>query len=335
MPKDMHYVVEKNLISSFKRYSTTVQDTILRIIGERLQETYDLTDSFTDILLEPDASRPDIIKAKSKQYNFDLRDEAALSEHIKLLEAINQIYSKRGSIDSIEHMWKYYGGNLPKDVKISIPANDIFRYNISKWSGSHKFQDDSYYRSGVYNININGDYDVNALREFVNKEFVAAGTEVYYNKFISSYISGTDYGSLYASKVIKRTILDTTSLVSYVKSGLIWSMYSPYKTWSGRPNLFIDISRVFEINVSFGDIIVYDISIIAGKGTYVIVTSNDVCWESTLISITNITVCTPTTNNYIVEKHFYDIEGNEITSNTSYPGYFVLGETLLGEVIKQ
>lgn len=334
MPKDMHDLVSKKIITTFKKYPTTVQDTILRIIGDELQETYDLTDEFTDIMLSPDSLRPDIIKAKAKQYNFDIREEASLSEQIKLLDAINVIHSKRGSIESIENMWKYYGGNLPKNVKVEIPAQSIFRYSISKLSGSDKFQDNSYYRSGVYNINVEGDYDLNSLREFVNKELVAAGTRVNYIKRIPSVIPKGNESSMAVDTVYSDYILSTLSLVSLSITGLTWSSFSQYKTWSGRAEIFVDISKTYEIGtIKICNIIPLDLLQYSEKSKLVIASISNISKLNITTYKSIETICTPTNVQSPADQHLYDTEGNEIKTNSKYPGYFVLGSTLLSEVI--
>lgn len=335
MPKDMHDYVNKKIITTFRRYPTTVQDTLLRIIGDELQETYDLTDTFTDIMLSPDNLRPDIIKAKAKQYNFDIREEASLSEQIKLLEAINVINSKRGSIESIEKMWTYYGGNLPKNVKIDIPAHNIFRYSISKFSGLDRFQDNNYYRSGVYNINVDGDYDLKSLRDFVNKELVAAGTKVNYIKRMQPLFPKDDKESgMSADNVYSNYILFTDLLVSLNRSGLTWSTYSQYNTWSGKANIFVDIYRLYDLGIiSIGDITTLELYYYTEKSTLVLASvSNSL--ESTTINFNLKAISTPTEAQMSADQHFYDTEGNEINTSSNYPGYFVLGSTLLGEVIK-
>lgn len=335
MPKDIHDIINKKLITSFKRYPTTVQDTILRIAGDRLQETYNLTEDFTEIMLQPDRLRPDIVKAKAKQYNFDIREEASLSEQIKLLEAINAIHSKRGSVESIENMWLYYGGNLPKNVKIEIPAQNIFRYNISKFSGQDVFQDNNYYRPGVYNINIEGDYDLKTLRDFINKEFVAAGTKVNYIKRIPSAILDGDESSLSVDTIYSDYILYTRSIVSLNKSGLIWSVQSRPETWSGKANIFVDISKTYELDqVQLNTIIPLDLYQYVAKDTFV-VASISTTIKNIIIYYKLSAICTLETMLGSFDQHFYDTEGNEIKTDSKYPGYFILGVTKLGEVINK
>lgn len=331
---NMEEMLQENLLSTFKLYPTTIQDTILRVISDRLGRLYSDADQFTDVVLSPGTDRYDIVQAKAAQYNFDIRSEASFSEQVKLLNSIYEIYSKRGSVDSIERMWKYYGGDLPKNVKIEVPAEGIFRYSVSPWSGTHRLQDGNYYRPGVYNISVEGDYDLDALRDFVTKELLTAGTSVNFLKRTILDFDPDGVG-LDADEVRERTILDTLSFVSTDRTGLTWSSSSPFFTWSGQPNLFVDITHVREIgNVYIGDIIPYDLFQYTTKTTLGIVHDGPTR-RSTLIDTDIFLGYTYEEEKYPLERHLYDNEGNEIVNPSPFPGYFILGHTLLGEVINK
>lgn len=132
--------IKSNLLEPLKRHSTAIQDTMIELIAQKLQELYDYAVKFPEIIT-PDKNRLDILKAIADQFLFAIRDDADIEEQISILENILHVYNKRGSIDTIENMWRYYGGKLPKDVEVVIPSYNLFRYSISALSGTHVFQD--------------------------------------------------------------------------------------------------------------------------------------------------------------------------------------------------
>ena len=121
--------IESQLLDPLKRYPTKIQDTLLQIITDRIEELYTYTLKFPEIIT-PNAQRLDIVAAICEQFKFSIREEAELEEQLRILENILYVYRRRGSVDSIENMWKYYGGNLPKNIKIRIPAYNLFRYSL-------------------------------------------------------------------------------------------------------------------------------------------------------------------------------------------------------------
>ena len=130
--------VKENLILPMKENSTNIQDTIIELIIQKLETLYAYTLKFPEIV-SPDKNRLDILKIIADQFLFTIRDDADIDEQIEILDNILSVYNKRGSIDSIENMWKYYGGNLPKEVEVIIPSYNVFRYSMSRLSGTHTF----------------------------------------------------------------------------------------------------------------------------------------------------------------------------------------------------
>lgn len=135
---DIKHFLVTHLLEPLKQYPTVIQDTMIEIIAQKLQLLYDYAAKFPEIL-SPNQSRMDILQAIADQFLFTVREDADIQEQVDILDHILYVYSKRGSIDTIENMWKYYGGKLPKDVKVIIPSYNLFRYSISKLSGTHRF----------------------------------------------------------------------------------------------------------------------------------------------------------------------------------------------------
>lgn len=241
------YVYDK-LLKIFNKYPTSIQDTILHIISIRLRELYASIDEFPKDVLNPGKEHYDMLLAKAEQFDYDINGKYSLSEQIALLNSIYNTYSKRGSIDSIENMWKYYGGNLPKEVTVTIPAYEIFRYSVSALSGTHRFQDNLYYRSGVYTINIEGSYNIDDIRDFIVKELVAAGTSVNFHRInpldFSSGNAAMKSDTVYQSTTI---YMDLTAALN--RTGLTWSVHSPKMTWSGSSNLLVSITVLIDLEM--------------------------------------------------------------------------------------
>lgn len=322
----------KYLLPVLKAYPTAVQETILKIIEDRLGITYSDIINFSDTILDPKSDRYDIVKAKASQYDFNINKLSPVNEQIKLLNSINDIYSLRGSVDSIENMWKYYGGDLPKNVKVSIPSYDIFRYSVSKLSGTHRFQDSQYYRPGIYNITIDDEYNLDDIRDFIIKELVAAGTNIIFNKQMFSILD--DEAGLYRDTIYEDTLIKRESYVNLTHTGLTWSVLSISDTWSGLPDIFVDIRRLYYLTlVEISNIIPLDLELIPILSKEVRLVSYDNFYELDILYINNLLSCTEKDKNLKLSVHYYDENKEEILPNENYPGYFILAETNLGEVI--
>jgi len=137
---DISSFIRSHLLEPLKQYPTVIQDTLIEIITQKLQTLYEYTVRFPEIV-SPSSNRLDILKTIAEQFLFTIREDADIEEQIAILDNILYVYKMRGSVDTIENMWKYYGGTLPKDVKVIIPSYTIFRYSMSKLSGTHKFID--------------------------------------------------------------------------------------------------------------------------------------------------------------------------------------------------
>ena len=163
--------IQDQLLNPFREHPTNIQNTLIEIITQRLEKLYDLTVEFPEIV-SPNQNRLDILKAIADQFLFNVRQEADIQEQIDILDNILYVYTKRGSLDTIENMWKYYGGDLPKDIKVIIPSERVFRYSRSPLSGTHVFQDGKTNRTGTYEIRLtNSNYPIDKLRDFMINGF--------------------------------------------------------------------------------------------------------------------------------------------------------------------
>ena len=212
----MSYIREylkKHLLSPLKQYPTIIQETLIELIIQKLEKLYEYTILFPEIV-SPDKSRLDIVRVIANQFLFTIREEADLQEQIDILDNILYVYSKRGSIDTIENMWKYYGGDLPKDVQVIIPTYNLFRYSISPFSYTHVFQDSEINRPGVYEVRLtNNTYPIPKLQEFMLKELVAAGNRIYFTNAISAEISVDNNPSAYKYDISTCNLLELYHMV--------------------------------------------------------------------------------------------------------------------------
>lgn len=328
--------IQSQLLEPFKKYPTTIQDTFLEIITDRLEELYEYTIRFPEIV-SPDSTRLDILRIIADQFQFHIREEADLLEQIAILENILSVYNKRGSIDTIENMWKYYGGDLPKEIKVNIPSTKLFRWNLSELSGTHVYPDSDTYRSGVYEISLyNSTYPIDKLKEFMLSELVAAGNRIYFKNNLYSTLIGED--SAYSYEVLEDTLIKLQLKPITYRSGLTFSGNSPLSknsnlsVWSGRPDLFFELTILLELEgIQLSDYKLYEgISVTHVKPEYVLY---DILADLKLTKKFSMqrTSYTPESSIIYLERYLYDINGDLLTS--SYPGYFILGESLLGEEV--
>lgn len=335
--------INNHLIDPLKYNSTILQDSIIEVIIQRLEELYGYVVKFPEIV-SPSESRMDILKIIADQFLFDIRTDAELKEQIDILERILYVYNRRGSVDSIENMWKYYGGKLPRDVKISIPSANLFRYSRSKLSGTHVFQDGDTNRSGVYEVKLtNNTYPVEDLKEFMLKELVAAGTRIYFTNSVYSEINSEDPSTnpyKYDINLIDYKH-NLELLVLYSRSGYTWSgrhgLGTEKAVWSGNPVIFIDINHVLDLDMSSSKI-VFDL--IDGAIDIVRLTSPMDVLFSTIVYEFETTVLydiyaaysTSEGDTQYFDLDYYDRSGERV-EYSNFPGYFVLGHTRLGEEV--
>lgn len=330
--------IESQLLDPLKRYPTKIQDTLLQIITDRIEELYTYTLKFPEIIT-PNAQRLDIVAAICEQFKFSIREEAELEEQLRILENILYVYRRRGSVDSIENMWKYYGGNLPKNIKIRIPAYNLFRYTLSSWSGKDVFQDNLNNRTGVYEVLlINSNYSIPDLKEFMLRELVAAGNKIYFTNNIYFDLTSIAGSAHYIYECRKHTFVKKEYSVDASRAGLRWSglgklsTNNTKNTWSSKLNLFLELTQIIDLGLveinTYNplDIIrtyITDYDVIVFRTSYV--------YEETYLQRRHSAFCTPLTEEYPLTRNLYNEQGNLITSR--YPGYFVLAETLLGEEV--
>lgn len=330
----------RHILEPLKRYPTTISDTIFSIILQRLEELYLLTVRFPEIV-SPDSNRLDILRAIADQFEFTIRTDADIEEQVSILESVIEVYKKRGSIDSIENMWRYYGGNLPKDIKVKIPSYDIFRYNISTWSGAHRLQDKDTHRPGVYEVVLhNSNYDIPDLKEFMLKELVAAGNRVIFTNSVYDLLVGEN--SAYKYDVQEELLKCIEMLVSMDSiHGFTWSKYSKMSmsgrdsTWSGNYTLSAEVLKYLYVAQPIS---VLDYEAMTDIiNTWVITPDNVIDVREDYMEYTQeiqyryLVSYTPEIDDTSTERHLYDEHGNLVTS--SYPGYFILAESLLGSEV--
>lgn len=328
--------IRSKLLTPLKSYPTPIQETLLEIITSRLEEIYVLTKRFPEIIGTTN-NRLDIINTIAEQFNFELRDEANIKEQLAILENILHLYRKRGSIDTIEHLWKYYGGDLPHDLTISIPSYNIFRYNLSSFSGEHVFQDGGTNRSGAYEILLNNsNYPIPKLRDFLLKEVVAAGNRIYFTNNLYSLMYGEE--ASYKYDVMKDYFVDLQMNTSSYRSGMQWSGIgklsdtSELSVWSGRPELFVELSSIYELGpVSLNDFYPRIIDILAVLPATMDVHYSISSTAEEVLFKEIYTDYTESVDESVIVKYSYDRTGNPIKSE--FPGYFVTCSTLLGSEV--
>lgn len=340
---DIRPFIETHLLEPLKHYPTIIQDTMIEIIIQKLQALYDYTIQFPEIV-SPNKNRLDILKAIADQFLFTVREDADIQEQINILDRILYVYNRRGSIDTIENMWKYYGGTLPKDVKVIIPSYNLFRYSISKLSGTHVFQDNTINRTGVYEIRLtNNTYPIPDLREFLIKELVAAGSYFYFTNVLHTDILGDaeETNPYRYDIVLEDTYVELQLDVLKAQQGLTWSGHNPLSkksedsAWSGRGAIFLEVTNMIDLPM----IILDTYKLYGDIGFNIAIESlpSEVRYHTNIKEYTNYILntflyCTPIDSSYDIVRYSYDSNGELITSN--YPGYFIVGETLLGTEIK-
>jgi len=331
--------IRDNLLAPLKQYPTVIQDTMLNNIADRLEQLYDYTLLLPSIV-SPNKNRLDIIKAIADQFLFTVRNDGSIEEQVDILTNILVVYSKRGSIDTIENMWQYYGGKLPKDVQVIIPSYELFRYSISKFSGTHRYQDNETYRPGVYEIKlVNNTYPISDLKKFLLEELVAAGNYIYFTNSAHISILG-DNDTHYKYNVDREIMKEIRIAILKQYQGFTYSGHnqlsrkSEDSAWSGRASLFLELT----ISLLLGTIDFLGFNAYDDEGFIVTYMNSisDILYRIVPYTQTDIIkqyylYCTDFGNNVYISRDLYDAEGNLVTS--PYPGYFVLNYSLLGREV--
>ena len=337
---DIRAFIRNHLLEPLKSHPTAIQDTIIELLVEKLQALYVYSYRFPEIV-SPNQSRLDILQAIADQFLFTIRSDADIQEQIDILDNILYVYSKRGSIDTIENMWKYYGGDLPRDVKVIIPSYNLFRYSMSKLSGTHVFQDNTVNRTGVYEIRLtNNSYPIPDLRDFLIKELVAAGNYIYFtNALHMDVTSAVDGSNHYKYDVQHEDFLQLQLEVLKSQQGLSWSGHNPLSkksedsAWSGRGSIFLEITNMLDMDLVdmstyYPDALGFYVSIL--KSVSEIIYHQNITISDTLY-LNTFLYCTPSDPAFLIARYLYNSQGELI--NSRYPGYFILGESLLGEEV--
>lgn len=338
---DIKPFLVSHLLEPLKQYPTIIQDTMIEIIAQKLQLLYDYTIEFPEII-SPNQSRMDILQAIADQFLFTVREDADIQEQLDILDNILYVYSRRGSIDTIENMWKYYGGDLPKDVKVVIPSYNLFRYSISKLSGTHVFQDNVFNRTGVYEIRLtNNIYPIPDLKEFLIKELVAAGNYIYFtNTMHLDITSSAELSNHYKYLVLSEDFLQIELTILKSHQGLTWSGINPLSrksedsAWSGRGSIYLELTKLLDLDLV--DLSTYVPYNSLGILINILPTISEIVYsigvlEDTKLDLSAFLYCTPEDSSYYIARYLYNSQGEII--NSKYPGYFILGESLLGEEV--
>lgn len=170
--------VNTHLMDPLRVYPTEVQNAIIELLIQRLEALYELSIKFPEIVT-PSESRIDILRAICQQFKYTIREPSEIKEQVQILNKILDVYKRRGSVDTIENMWKYYGGNLPKQVRVSIPSHKLFRYSVSPYSTEYFYPDGQNKRTGVIDITVSDDVleiSREELLKFLREELVPAGS---------------------------------------------------------------------------------------------------------------------------------------------------------------
>lgn len=415
---DIRNYIYYHLLEPLKSYPTVIQDTMLSIITDELEKVYTDTRNFPTIL-SPTSDRLDILKAIAEQFAFSIREEADLQEQIDILENILYLYRRRGSIETIENMWKYYGGDLPRDVKVVIPSYKVFRYSLSALSGSHQFVNGGGYtitldtpspedippgssivlqknmrvivtpgiakgsyvvpisnteglaigdkvlisdvyegyirsisginernnisinRSGVYEIRLtNNTYPIDKLKDFLLKELVAAGNEIYFKNIIGMSTNSLEpYTNPYKYRVVDDKADIKLSIELTVSNSKQLSAWSDNAYLSGKGAIFLEILRKYVLVDEKNSILKF--SRYDPKEIFIITKSFDDQYYANCFVKSDLTVSVLREISTIYDKYFSEhiIESELKDKNTGeilispYPGYFILGSTSLGNVV--
>lgn len=340
---DIRPFILNHLLEPLKQYPTVIQDTMVELIIQKLQELYDYTIQFPEIVT-PNSSRLDILQAIADQFLFTVRTDADIQEQVDILTNILHVYSKRGSVDTIENMWKYYGGTLPKDVQVIIPSYNLFRYSMSKLSGTHVFQDNSLNRTGVYEIRLtNNTYPIPDLREFLIKELVAAGNYFYFtNTLHMDVIDGEGMNSNpYKYLVQEETFIDIEMPILKSNQGFTWSGHNPLSrksedsAWSGRGSIYLELLKIIDLPyVKYETCNLYQdlgfyIKLFYAPAEILYCVKPKYKYE---ILINEFLYYTPEDLQFSIDRYLYNSQG-DIVEPTDYNGYFILAHTLLGEEV--
>lgn len=337
--------IETQLLEPLKRYPTVIQDTMIEIIIEKLETLYEYTLRFPEIV-SPDMSRLDILKVIADQFLFTVREDADLQEQVDILDNILYVYSRRGSIDTIENMWKYYGGKLPRDVKVMIPSYNLFRYSLSKLSGTHRFANDpdetgqgDYYRTGVYEVRLtNNTYPIPDLKQFMLKELVAAGNRIYFtNALHMQSLKDDTETNPYSYNVLENTIIYLQmSAMKPPSRGLTLSSTSLLDSikheskWSGSLNVFLEVDLLKDLTLCFINYYTpLGITIFPMRSMTVMFKYRPM--KNTVRYMEDILYCTSMSPVSKVARYLYNSQDELIDS--PYPGYFILKHSLLGREI--
>lgn len=336
--------IENQLLEPLKRYPTVIQDTIIELMIEKLETLYEYTLRFPEIV-SPNMGRLDILKAIADQFLFTVRNDADLQEQIDILNNILYVYSRRGSIDTIENMWKYYGGTLPKDVKVIIPSYNLFRYSLSKLSGTHRFANDpdqtkqgDFYRTGVYEVRLtNSNYPIPDLKRFMLDELVAAGNRIFFtNSLHMESLSGEYSTNPYQYNVLENTILYVQMIAPRRSSrGIFLSGVSPLDSmkqdsrWSGSMNVFFELIMMLDLMKCTFYYTPLHMEVLPMQSMTTMY--NYRIMKNTVRHIEDILYCTSEYSVTDIYRYLYNSQDELIDS--PYPGYFVLKKSLLGREI--
>lgn len=333
---DIKPFIYSYLLEPFKNYETDAQYAIIKLIVEKLTELYDYTLKFPEIIT-PNQYRLDIVRIIADQFLFSIRDEADIQEQLNILDKILYVYSRRGSIDTIENMWKYYGGKLPKDVKVTIPSYNLFRYSVSALSGTHTFQDNESNRTGVYEIRVtNSYYSMADLRKFLIKELVAAGNYIYITNNFHMDLTADSFPWSYEVRednLINMQMLafaDIKGLVLSSRGKLSNSGVNAY--YSGKANIFVDITTLLNLKSVAFSYLTY-----LNEGFVTLVSRDHLVRYLLRIKIDDLitlnlkSYCTPTDNLAYIMRYLYNRQGEIVEEK--YPGFFILKSNLLGEEV--
>ena len=340
MAVDIRWFIQTHLLEPLKLYPTRIQDTMIEMITQKLMTLYEYTYRFPEIV-SPNQSRLDILKAIADQFLFTVRDDADIQEQIDILTNILYVYNRRGSIDTIENMWEYYGGTLPKEVKVIIPSYNLFRYSISKLSGTHVFQDDEENRTGTYEIRLtNNTYPIPELKQFLIKELVAAGNRIYFtNSLLMSLLSSLDNSYKYEvieddTFYIQMQAVDSESRGLKLSGKYHFGHKGDNTKWSGRKVLQLEVDLLkslgsigldsYKLYDSLG-IVVFRLPSISSILYRLSVSQRDE------LSVNSLLYCTSSNPEMYLSRNLYDSQG-EIVEN-QYSGYFIVGKSLLGEEV--
>ena len=106
------------------------------------------------------------------------------------------------------------------------------------------------------------------------------------------------------------------------------------RAWSGRGSIYLELTKLLDLDLI--DLSVYTPYNSLGVFIDILPNIGEIIYsigvlKDTRLDLNTFLYCTPTYPSYKIERYLYNSQGEII--NSDYPGYFILGVSLLGEEV--